>query len=86
MLRVEPASPTFTTAKHGEVASIDAVATWDADSGNLGLFVVVRNPAEPVAVDLDLAPIRSRQDSSAARSVAAVATGQPLSSHAKRRS
>ena len=55
VLRVEPVSPTFATAQHGDVASIDAVATWDAGSGDLAVFLVNRNPIEPVTVEIDLA-------------------------------
>ncbi|MFD6090838.1 alpha-N-arabinofuranosidase [Oerskovia sp. NPDC060338] len=55
VLRVEPVSPTFPTAQHGDVPSVDAVATWDEETGRLAVFLVNRNPSEPVTVDVDLA-------------------------------
>ncbi|MCC2336419.1 arabinosylfuranosidase ArfA [Cellulomonas wangsupingiae] len=51
-LRVD--APTLTTAKHGEVAVLDAVATHDAETGQLTVFVVNRDPAEAVAFATDL--------------------------------
>ncbi|MBO3087966.1 arabinosylfuranosidase ArfA [Cellulomonas dongxiuzhuiae] len=51
-LRVD--APTLTTAKHGEVAVLDAVATHDAETGQLAVFVVNRNPTEAVSFATDL--------------------------------
>ncbi|MBD7919996.1 alpha-N-arabinofuranosidase [Cellulomonas sp. Sa3CUA2] len=51
-LRVD--APTLATAKHGEVAVLDAVATHDAETGQLAVFVVNRNPSEAVSFATDL--------------------------------
>jgi alpha-L-arabinofuranosidase len=42
-------APTLQTAKYGEVPLLDAVATWDEEEGRLAVFVVNRDPAEPVS-------------------------------------
>ncbi len=52
VLRVETNSPTVTTAKHGEVTAIDAVATYD--EGQLSLFVVNRSTEGPIEITVDL--------------------------------
>jgi alpha-N-arabinofuranosidase len=54
VLRVAPTSPTFATDQHGDVPSVDAVATWDEETGTGALLVVNRNPdlALPLSVDL----------------------------------
>lgn len=55
VLDVRPhGGPTFTTADHGEVAAVDAVATWDADAGRGSVLVVNRHPGQAVDLDLDL--------------------------------
>jgi len=51
-LRVD--APTLETAVHGEVPVLDSVATYDAQTGRLAVFVVNRNPSEPVAFATDL--------------------------------
>ena len=51
-LRVD--APTMRTAKHGEVSVLDAVATYDAGAGRLAVFVVNRDPSQPVAFATDL--------------------------------
>ncbi|MGZ0149047.1 arabinosylfuranosidase ArfA [Kribbella sp. WER1] len=52
VLRVEIDSPTVTTAKFGEVAAVDAVATYD--DGRLSVFAVNRSSEGPVEVTIDL--------------------------------
>jgi len=52
VLRVETNSPTVTTAKHGEVTAVDAVATYD--EGRLSLFVVNRSTEGPIEITVDL--------------------------------
>ncbi|SOC57664.1 alpha-N-arabinofuranosidase [Ornithinimicrobium cerasi] len=42
-------APTLATDRHGPVPLLDAVATHDADSGRLAVFVVNRHPSEPVS-------------------------------------
>lgn len=54
VLRLATESPTVETARYGEVPTLDATATWDAESGTLALFCVNRgtDAALPVHVDL----------------------------------
>ncbi|HEY0188428.1 MAG TPA: alpha-N-arabinofuranosidase [Cellulomonas sp.] len=54
VLDTRPASPTFATDLHGDVPSVDAVTTWDEETGTGALLVVNRNPdaAQSLAVDL----------------------------------
>jgi alpha-L-arabinofuranosidase len=54
VLRVEPAAPTYQTARHGEVPLVDAVATRDADAGETAIFVVNRSIGRPVPLDVDI--------------------------------
>ncbi len=51
-LRVD--APTLATGKHGEVAALDAVATYDPGEGRLAVFVVNRDPDAEVALATDL--------------------------------
>ncbi len=55
VLRVEISSPTYRTARFGEVAVVDAVATHDPDTGDTVVFMVNRHRAEPVTVKIPLA-------------------------------
>jgi alpha-N-arabinofuranosidase len=48
VLRLEPTGPLTATERYGEVRAVDAVATWDDDSGSLALFLLNRSPADPV--------------------------------------
>ncbi len=49
------APPRFSNQRFGDSSSADAVATWDADSGDLTLFVVDRDPpAQELDLDVDL--------------------------------
>jgi alpha-L-arabinofuranosidase len=54
VLRVAVDGPTIETAKYGEVCALDAVATHDAETGELVLFAVNRSTSEPLALDVDL--------------------------------
>ena len=47
-------APTMATAKHGDVAALDAVATYDPENGRVAVFVVNRHPSESVAFSTDL--------------------------------
>ena len=51
-LRLDAA--TLTTATYGDVPVLDSVATWDADTGRVAVFVVNRHPDEPVTVSVPL--------------------------------
>jgi alpha-N-arabinofuranosidase len=42
------------TAKYGDIAPIDAVATLDDDTGTLALFVVNRHPTDSIDLTIDL--------------------------------
>ncbi|GAB2794896.1 arabinosylfuranosidase ArfA [Amycolatopsis magusensis] len=48
VLRTEITAPTHTTARHGDVPVVDAVATHDPSSGETVLFAVNRHRTEPV--------------------------------------
>ncbi|MGY5765295.1 arabinosylfuranosidase ArfA [Brachybacterium sp. DNPG3] len=54
VLQVGIDAPTFGNARFGDSASADAVATWDAESGDLALFIVDRDPAQELSLDVDL--------------------------------
>lgn len=54
-------APTHDTHKHGEVPSIDAVATWDPDTATISVFAVNRSPHDDIELTVDvrgLEPIR----------------------------
>lgn len=53
VLRPHVASPTMTTAQHGEVPTLDVVATHD--DGRLAVFVVNRHPEETTELRVPLA-------------------------------
>lgn len=54
VLRTNLTSPTYGTARYGEVPVVDAVATHDADTGELAIFAVNRDQADPVELTVDL--------------------------------
>ncbi|MDR7382742.1 alpha-N-arabinofuranosidase [Promicromonospora iranensis] len=54
VLRLAIDSPVHETAKFGDVAVLDAVATHDAESGDVVVFAVNRSLTEPVVLDVDL--------------------------------
>ncbi|MBE1488357.1 arabinosylfuranosidase ArfA [Plantactinospora soyae] len=47
-------SPTYATARHGEVAVVDAVATYDGEDGDLVIFAVNRDQTDSVELTVDL--------------------------------
>ena len=47
--------PLVDTAEHGPVPAVDGVATYDAASQVVSVFLVNRSATEPVALDLALA-------------------------------
>ncbi|TDU87962.1 alpha-N-arabinofuranosidase [Kribbella voronezhensis] len=53
VLRIELESPSIRTAKYGEVPSVDAVATYDEESGKLAVFLVNRSIDGPVDITID---------------------------------
>src|SRR5690625_4154760 len=55
VLRPAVNAPTMTTERHGEVSALDCVATHDPESGRLALFVVNRDPEQPMRLALPLA-------------------------------
>ncbi len=54
VLRVDMHTPTHHTALYGDVALVEATATYDDQSGELAIFAVNRDRAEPVEIDLDV--------------------------------
>jgi alpha-N-arabinofuranosidase len=55
VLRVETRSPGYETARFGEVPVVDAVATHDAEAGEVTVFVVNRHLTEGVELAVPLA-------------------------------
>jgi alpha-L-arabinofuranosidase len=54
VLAVELASPTHETAKFGETPLLDAVATHDAETGDVAVFVVNRSLTDDATLAVDL--------------------------------
>ena len=54
VLRVEPHGPLYDTARFGEVPVVDAVATYDAEAGEVSVFVVNRGQDQPVSLTVPL--------------------------------
>jgi len=54
VLQTQMVAPTMLTTEHGEVPVLDSVATYDAEEGRVAVFVVNRNPTEPVSFSTDL--------------------------------
>ena len=54
VLRVPVHAQTYETAKFGAVPLVDAVATHDADRGEVAIFVVNRSTTDATAVEADL--------------------------------
>jgi len=48
VLRVEPVSPTYPTARFGDVPAVHAVATHDPETDEVAVFAVNRHPEQPV--------------------------------------
>jgi len=47
-------APLIDAAAHGPVPAVDGIATYDAATSGVSVFLVNRSPAEPVALDLAL--------------------------------
>jgi alpha-N-arabinofuranosidase len=54
VLSVPTTAPQLTTAKHGDVPLVDAVATHDPDSGDVAVFVVNRSLDAPTTLEMDV--------------------------------
>ena len=54
VLRVEPYSPMMDTALYGSVPTMDAVATFDAEGGEIAVFVVNRQQSQDSRLRIDL--------------------------------
>ncbi|MBN9157166.1 alpha-N-arabinofuranosidase [Microbacterium sp.] len=59
ILRLAVSSTKTPTTRHGDVDDVDAVATWDEESGRLALFVANRSLDGEASVDLDLHGLRA---------------------------
>jgi alpha-N-arabinofuranosidase len=53
VLRVEPHSPVYETARYGDVPVVDAVATLDTERGEATVFAVNRSTRQPVRLAVD---------------------------------
>jgi alpha-N-arabinofuranosidase len=54
VLRLAIDSPSFVSPKHGEVVALSAVATRDAESGQLTIFAVNRSTSDALTLEVDL--------------------------------
>ncbi|GAB3632889.1 alpha-N-arabinofuranosidase [Microbacterium shaanxiense] len=54
-LELKLESPTYETARYGEVPLVDAVATHDAETGRSAVFLVNRSVTDPITVTIDVA-------------------------------
>ena len=59
VLRVEPQSPTYDTARFGPVPLLDAVATHDAETGDVTVFVVNRHLTDSLDLAVPLSGFRA---------------------------
>ncbi len=54
VLRSVIRTPNYQTARYGEVPVIDAVGTYDEETGELAVFVVNRHPSDEMTLDVEL--------------------------------
>ncbi|MEV6107408.1 alpha-N-arabinofuranosidase [Streptomyces sp. NPDC051940] len=54
VLRTTARAPLVDTARHGEVAALDHVVTYDEESGGLTVLAVNRDPREPLLLEASL--------------------------------
>lgn len=60
VLRVEPVAPVYETARYGEVAVIDAVATHDSDGRQTAIFAVNRSLDQAIEINIDVRGVHAR--------------------------
>lgn len=58
-LQLKLESPTYVTARYGEVPLVDAVATHDTATGDSAVFLVNRSQDQPVTLTVDIAALGS---------------------------
>ena len=54
VLRIEPDSPRYETARYGDVPVLDAVATWDEEAREASVFAVNRDQTQPLTLEVDV--------------------------------
>ena len=54
VLRMEPSSPRYETARFGDVPVLDSVATWDEDAREATVLAVNRDQVEPLVLEVDV--------------------------------
>jgi len=59
-LRLPVRAPELVSQKHGAVPAITSAATWDEETGTLAIFLVNRDPAQEIVVDIDLRALHPR--------------------------
>ena len=59
-LEINVTTPTYDTAKHGEVGLVDAAATHDPETGATTIFAVNRSLTEPVELEIDVELLGAR--------------------------
>jgi alpha-N-arabinofuranosidase len=60
VLRVDPVTPSYETAKYGDVPVVDAIATHDPGNGQAVLFIVNRSLDQAVEVNADVRGVDAR--------------------------
>jgi len=60
VLRLEPVTPSYESAKFGEAPVVDAVATHDPDLGHSVLFIVNRSVDEAIELKADVRGVQAR--------------------------
>jgi alpha-N-arabinofuranosidase len=54
VLRMEPSSPRYETARFGDVPVLDSVATWDGNAREATVLAVNRDQVEPLVLEVDV--------------------------------
>ena len=54
VLRIEPDSPRYETARYGDVPVLDAVATWDEEARAATVLAVNRDQERPLTLEVDV--------------------------------
>ena len=54
VLRIEPDSPRYETARYGDVPVLDAVATWDEEARAATVLAVNRDQEQPLTLEVDV--------------------------------
>jgi alpha-N-arabinofuranosidase len=61
VLRLEPTSPSYESARYGEVPLLDATCVWDEGRDELTIFAVNRDVEQPLGLHADLRGLPGRR-------------------------